>query len=153
MNDQPNTIERANTDDAAEVKQCVTAAYQHYIERIGKWPGPMLDDYDVRIQENEVYVIREHRQIIGVLVLILSAARFLLDNIAVLPDRQGRGYGRHLMEFAEYRAREKGYTSIELYTHEAMVENITMYKKWDYLEIYRTTEQGYERIYMRKKII
>jgi len=147
-----DSIRLARISEAGEVRECVLAAYRHYIERIGKLPGPMRDDYDRRIREDEVYVITEDDKIIGVLVLILSVERFLLDNVAVLPDYQGKGLGRSLMDFAESRAKEKGYLSVELYTNEAMVENIAMYKKWDYLEIYRTTEQGYERIYMRKNL-
>ena len=44
---------RAGADDAAGVAECVRAAYSHYIERIGRPPGSMLDDYD--------QVVRDHR--------------------------------------------------------------------------------------------
>jgi hypothetical protein len=32
-------------DDVEAVAACVGDAYRHYIERIGKPPGPMLEDY------------------------------------------------------------------------------------------------------------
>ena len=52
---------------------------------------------------------------------------FLLDNIAVRPDRQGRGYGRQLLNFAEAEAIRQGWNAITLYTHVLMVENIAIY--------------------------
>ena len=39
------SLRAATAADAGAVKACVVAAYSHYIERMGKPPGPMLDDY------------------------------------------------------------------------------------------------------------
>ena len=66
----------------------------------------------------------ESGQIIGVLVLVANEEMMLLDNVAVHPDRQGLGLGRQLMAFAENEAAKQGYSSLELYTHESMTENI-----------------------------
>ena len=76
----------------------------------------------------------------------------LLDNVAVHPDRQGEGLGRQLMEFAENEARKQGYSSLELYTHESMTENIGLYEYLGYTETDRRTESGYRRVYMRKNL-
>ena len=38
-------IRIARHHDAPVVRDVVHAAYAHYIARIGKPPGPMLDDY------------------------------------------------------------------------------------------------------------
>jgi hypothetical protein len=37
--------------DAPEIAACVNAAYRHYVERIGKPPGPMTEDYAKVIRE------------------------------------------------------------------------------------------------------
>jgi hypothetical protein len=37
-------IRRATLDDLAAVEEIVRGAYSHYIARIGRPPGPMLDD-------------------------------------------------------------------------------------------------------------
>ena len=50
------TLRPANTADAAAVAACVCEAYVHYIERIGRRPGPMLQDYAEVIAESSVYV-------------------------------------------------------------------------------------------------
>lgn len=47
-------IRKANLFDASAIQKCVDAAYGHYITRIGKPPGPMLDDYTEVIQHHEV---------------------------------------------------------------------------------------------------
>ena len=38
-------IRRAETGDRAAIESIVREAYAVYIDRIGKPPGPMLDDY------------------------------------------------------------------------------------------------------------
>ena len=89
---------------------------------------------------------------IGVLVLIYNEEMMLLDNVAVHPDRRGQGLGRQLMEFAENEAAKQGYSSLELYTHESMAENIGLYESLGYVETDRRTESGYRRVYMRKDL-
>ena len=80
--------------DAARIAAIVTAAYTSYIARMGKKPGPMLDDYGARILAEQVWVLEDFSEIRGVLVLENTPAQFLLDNIAVAPEFHGTGYGR-----------------------------------------------------------
>ena len=144
-------IERALPGDAESMRNCVRAAYAHYVERIGKEPGPMVDDYATRIADDEAYVVRDGNVVAGVLVIIEEPERVLLDNVAVDPAYSGQGLGRRLVEFAEQRAQELGYHDIELYTHEMMTENIEMYRRWGYRITRRIREKGFDRIYMKKK--
>jgi GNAT superfamily N-acetyltransferase len=41
-------------------------------------------------------------------VLIPETGTMLLDNVAVSPNAQGKGYGRRLIAFAEEEARRQG---------------------------------------------
>lgn len=143
-------IRPAQLEDATAVTACVAAAYNHYVPRIGKPPGPMLNDYVEVIRQHRVFVITDERDIIGVLVLIEKEQSFLLDNVAVHPDYQGRGLGRKLIELAAAEALRLGFSSIILYTNVQMTENINLYKKLGFVETERKQEQGYERVYMRK---
>ncbi|MCH7944368.1 MAG: GNAT family N-acetyltransferase, partial [Proteobacteria bacterium] len=79
-------IRRARATDAAAVAACVTAAYVMYVERMGKKPGPMLDDYAEIIGRHRVFVLDRPPGIIGVLVLNRQAGGLLLENVAVHPD-------------------------------------------------------------------
>src|SRR3954464_4775201 len=105
-------IRRARPGDQAVVEAIVAAAYTSYIERIGKPPGPMLDDYGALIAEGAVSVFQAgDNAIAAILVLLAKPDHLLLDNIAVLPDRQGQGLGRQLIDFAEAEARRHGYAA------------------------------------------
>jgi N-acetylglutamate synthase-like GNAT family acetyltransferase len=94
-------IRVATIGDCRTVEALVEAAYAPYVPRIGRKPGPMLDDYPRLIQESRVYVLVVEEIIFGILVLVPQAGSMLLDNVAVSPEAQGRGYGRMLLKFAE----------------------------------------------------
>ena len=145
-------IIEALMSDVLAIQSCVKSAYQHYVDRIGKEPGPMIDDYHARVSQNDAFVIKDEDRVIGVLVLILDHQRCLLDNVAVDPQYAGNGLGKKLVEFAERFAKERKYQEIELYTHELMDENIEMYQKWGYRVVRKVSECGFNRIYMAKKL-
>jgi GNAT superfamily N-acetyltransferase len=145
-------IRAAGNGDASAVGAVVDAAYQHYIPRIGKPPGPMLDDYKRRIADGQTWVLEDAGHIVGILVLEETQAGFLLDNIAVLPAYQGKGHGRVLMEFAEAEARRRGFRQIQLYTHALMIENIALYCRVGFVETHRVSEKGFDRVYMTKQL-
>jgi ribosomal protein S18 acetylase RimI-like enzyme len=130
----------------------VDQAYRHYIARMGKPPGPMLDDYAARVLEGVVWVLEKGAAIAGIIVLLPMADYLLLDNVAVSPSRQGLGLGRQLLAFAEAEALQRGYHEIRLYTHQTMVENQRLYASIGYEETGRGTEAGYDRVFMRKQL-
>ena len=142
----------AAASDAAGISDCVRAAYTQYIERIGTPPGPMLDDYAQVVRDHRAWVIDDGGRVVGVLVLMDKEDGLLLDNVAVLPERQGEGIGRRLIEHAESEARRLGHRHLDLYTHERMTENIAMYGRIGYEEVERRTERGFPRVYMRKRL-
>jgi len=145
-------IRAAAVDEAEAVRVIVDAAYRPYIPRIGKPPGPMLDDYAARIANDQVWVILADAGIVGVIVLEETGDAFLLDNIAIAPDQQGKGYGRLLLEFAEAQAVDRGWGEVKLYTNALMTENISLYRRIGYVETARVTERGFDRVYMMKRL-
>lgn len=145
-------IRSAVCGEAEIVRSIVHAAYQHYIARIGKPPGPMLDDYAQRIADGQAWVLEDDGHVVGILVLEETPDGFLLDNIAVLPEVNGKGHGRALMEFAEAEATRRGYREIKLYTHVMMTENIALYSRIGFVETHRIREKGFDRVYMTKRL-
>jgi ribosomal protein S18 acetylase RimI-like enzyme len=146
-------IRAATAADVPAVAEIVDQAYRHYIARIGKLPGPMLDDYAARVSEGVVWVLEEGAVIAAIIVLLSAPNYLLLDNIAVSPARQALGFGRRLLAFAETEALRRGYREIRLYTHQTMVENQRPYTSIGYEETGRGTEAGYARVFMRKQLI
>src|ERR1700756_3972477 len=146
-------IRAATAADVPAIANIVDQAYRHYIARMDKSPGPMLDDYAARVSEGAVWVLEEAGVIAAIIVLLPAVNYLLLDNIAVSPARQGLGLGRRLLAFAEAEALRRGYSEIRLYTHQTMVENQRLYTSIGYEETGRGSEAGYDRVFMRKPLI
>jgi len=142
----------AGPGDRRAIAAIVDAAYGPYVARMGQKPGPMLDDYAGLISDGRVTVLVADDAVVGLVVLIPEADAMLLDNVAVAPGAHGRGFGRMLIACAEETARRSGYTTIRLYTHEVMVENVRLYGRLGYVETGRREERGYRRIYMEKAL-
>jgi len=145
-------IRRATLLDLKHVEIVLHAAYSGYITRIGREPEPMLDDYASLIGRGLVHVL-DDGGFVGVVVLVPEPGTMLLDNVAVDPASQGKGYGRLLLEFAEQEARRQGFGVIRLYTNVLMTENIALYSRLGYVEMHRAEEKGYSRIYMEKHLL
>ena len=145
-------IRLAQPADRATVEAIVAEAYSVYIERIGKPPGPMLDDYVKLIDAGAVSVLDIDGAIAAIIVLLPKPDHLLLDNVAVHPDRQGQGLGRRLIAFAESAARRLGYSELRLYTHAMMTENIALYTRLGFRETGRGREAGYDRVFMTKRL-
>ncbi|MCH4870212.1 GNAT family N-acetyltransferase [Pseudomonas sp. TMW22089] len=145
-------IRRAGQGDAEAIAALVNQAYEPYIRRIGKKPGPMLDDYRQVVADTHTFVLEEGADLLGVLVMSLEDTGLLLINIAVQPRYKGKGIGKILMAFCERHALRNGCDAIRLYTHELMTENIAIYKKLGYQETRRATENGFARVFMRKAL-
>ncbi len=148
-------IRKARPNDLPAIERIVVEAYSPYVARIGRKPGPMLDDYAGRIAAGEVEVV-EGREGPGgldaILVLVPEKGALLLDNVAVADAARGQGLGGALIDHAEARARELGLPEVRLYTHELMTENQAIYAKRGYVETHRAEENGLRRVFMAKAL-
>ena len=148
--------------DRDRVANVANAAYALYLERMDKKPAPMTENYAERIAEGSVFVLetkpdwadteRKEPSIEGFIVLLPEKDALLLDNVAVTPAAQGRGYGKMLIAFAERRAREAGFRRISLYTNEVMTENLRLYPHLGYAETHRAEAKGFNRIFFSKEL-
>lgn len=142
----------ATSHDVAAIEAIVQTAYSPYIARIGRKPGPMLEDYPQLVQAGGVHVLENAGRVQGFIILLPTDSALLLDNLAVAPEAQGLGFGRWLMDFAEQQALDAGFAAIRLYTNEAMTENITLYTRRGYVETHRAEANGLRRVYMTKHL-
>ncbi len=146
------SLRPAKPEDAPVVDHLVRASYSKYVERIGKEPAPMLEDYAALIRAGEVWVLAEGGEVLGVLVMRPAEDYLFVGNVAVAPGHQGRGLGRELMAFAEEWAEGAGLAEIRLYTNERMWENLAIYQKLGFEETGRKFDGGYQRVFMRKRL-
>jgi len=147
-------IRAARDADLAVVEDIVRRAYEPYVERIGRRPAPMDDDYAAAIAQGRVFVAEERVDagVLGLLVLTPAGDHLLVENVAVDPDRQGKGLGRALLARAETMARREGLPALRLYTNAAMHENIALYSSLGWQETGREAVNGFERVFFLKPL-
>lgn len=145
-------IRSAKFADCDTVRRIAHAAYAFYLPRMDREPAPLLEDYEARADEGAVFVLEVGSKIVGFVVLVLKDGAMLLDNLAVAPGAQGRGYGRMLVEFAENQALAAGATELRLYTNVVMRENLALYAHLGFIETHRAEENDYRRVFMSQKL-
>jgi GNAT superfamily N-acetyltransferase len=145
-------IREASASDADTVKACVVAAFEMYIERIGKPPAPMLLDFPAEIGARHVWLAELGGQVVGVLVQYETQQGFYIDTVAVNSHLQGTGVGKALLQFAEQEALRRDYDSIYLCTNVKMTENQIFYPRIGFVEYERKFDEGYDRIFYRKQL-
>ncbi|MFH0132919.1 GNAT family N-acetyltransferase [Variovorax sp. VaC1] len=150
------TLRRADAADADAVAACAIEAFRTYIPRLGLTPTPMAKDYGAAIANAQVWVAtqqhQQQQQVVAALVLDTTDEGFLIDVIAVLPQHQGTGVGRALLELAEREARRQGHDSIYLFTNEKMTENRALYERIGYVEYKRLVLEQRTRVFLRKRL-
>ncbi len=144
-------IRLAESADQTAVEAIVKAAYDPWVPVIGVEPLPMVADYARLIAQGRVHVL-ENGEPDAVIVLVAEPDALLVENVAVRPDRQGRGLGRRLMAFAEFRARSLGLPALRLCTNEKMISNIGLYESLGYRETGRDVVDGARTVHMRKDL-
>jgi ribosomal protein S18 acetylase RimI-like enzyme len=146
------SLRAATAADVPRLSDLVDAAYRGYVERLGGPPRPMTDDYAEVVRTHTVVVGESDGEILGLIVLGVDDEGFFVDNVAVDPAHQGAGVGRTLLEHAESAARDAGFDSIYLYTHERLVENLALYSRIGYAEYDRRPHGGAVIVYLRKQL-
>jgi len=136
--------------DAPRLNELVQAAYGHYVERLGGPPRPMTDNYAEVVRDHSVVVAERGGEIVGLIVLAVGDEGLAVDNVAVDPAHQGSGVGRVLLARAEAEAKDAGFDSLYLYTHERMTENLALYSRIGYVEYDRRPVGGGNLVYLRK---
>ncbi|SRR6266516_348570 len=145
-------IRPARAEEAESIRSLVRAAYALYVPRVGREPSPMTDDYAAQIAAGIVWAIVDEGELAGVIVLEDTPEALQVANIAVRPERQGRGLGRRLLAFADDEARRRGYLAVILYTNIHMAENLARYPALGYVEVGRGNEHGFDRVFFRKEL-
>jgi ribosomal protein S18 acetylase RimI-like enzyme len=152
MVDEPSSLRRAQPEDGDAVAEITDAAYTKYLPLLGRPPQPMTADHRTMIQNDEVWLLEQGGEPIGVLELIGEPDCLLIYSVAILPEHQRRGHGRRLLDWAEREARRKGMRRVRLYTNTLMTENIALYRRLGYQEAGREPYLGSTILHMSKEI-
>lgn len=148
-----DSIRKAVAGDAPAIRDCAALAYARYVPLIGRKPAPMLADFPAQIAAGDVQVAVDGAgALLGFIVFRPEGGHMLLENVAVMPGAAGRGIGKALIARCEATARQLGLDSVQLYTNEKMVENLSIYPRLGYAETDRRTEDGFNRVYFQKPL-
>jgi GNAT superfamily N-acetyltransferase len=143
---------RAAPNDAATIRALTRAAYAKWIPVIGREPMPMAADYEVAVREHLIDLLISAGEVVGLVEMKPLADHLLIENVAVTPAMQGKGYGRALMARAEQIAVELGRFSIRLYTHHKYEENIRLYTSLGYAVDGREDIADGFKVHMSKRL-
>lgn len=146
-------IRLAITEDLIIIRTLVDAAYQQWFACTGRVPGPLQDDYAQCLADAQLWVLEIDDEIVGLVVLVAQPDHLLLENVAVRPDAQGKGYGRQLIAFADQEAVRRGFSALHLCTNVLMTENVALYQHLGFTEVERICGAGYERICLSKRVM
>ena len=145
-------LRQATLDDVSAIKALVDAAYRDYAPLLGRTPMPMLVDFAAAFADHDIWLLEAGSRLAGVLELIERTDHLWIDNVAIDPASQGRGFGRRLLRFADDEARRRGLPAIGLLTNERYTANIAMYERYGYRETHREPHLGTDLIHFRKAL-
>ena len=127
------TIRRAAPADAAAIRQLTREAYAKWVPVIGREPKPMGADYEAAVSSHRFDLLYADDVLAGLIETIDEGDQLLIENVAVAPGFQGRGFGQRLMAEAEDIAAALGRERIRLYTNQRFAENVQLYLKLGYV--------------------
>ena len=147
-----DSIRPAVAADLPAIAALVERAYAPYVARIGRRPAPMDADFAAHVADGEAFVLEIDGALAGLIVWRVETDHGFVDNVAVDPARQGRGVGRRLLARVEADAKRRGLAELRLYTNAKMTENLTLYPKLGWTETERRVEDGFDRVFFRKRL-
>jgi len=149
----PSLILRsAEEADIQEVQDIAETAYQKYVERIGRPPGPMYADYAEELRKGHLFVLSQSGAILGFAVFCVDNDEIFIDNLAIRPEHQSKGVGALFLRALENWGRDKLIYRVRLFTHALMHENVSNYQVSGFQIYARIMEKGFDRVYMQKCI-
>ena len=145
-------IRPAVAADATRIRALTRAAYAKWVPLIGREPLPMQADYERALREHPIDLLIVGGALAGLIETIVHPDHLWIENVAVAPERQGRGYGRLLFAHAERRAAEAGRAKIRLQTNAAFAANLALYAKVGYAIDRTEPFRGGMAVHMSKRI-
>ena len=150
----PMTTELRPADplEADAIRDLVRAAYAKWMPVIGREPRPMQVDYRNAVHQHQFDALVADGRIVGVIETELRGDHVWIENVAVLPESQGKGLGRRLLAHAERKAIEAGCLEVRLLTNGAFAANLSLYGSLGYIVDRQEDFMNGTAVYMSKKL-
>ena len=118
--------------DAPAIRDLTRRAYAKWADVIGREPLPMTVDYAEAVLRHRFDLLYAGGTLAALIETIARADHLLIENVAVAPAFQRRGFGRRLIAHAEAVAAASGLREIRLYTNPSFAGNVALYLKLGY---------------------
>jgi len=126
------TIRIATLTDADAATALTRAAYAKWVPLIGREPLPMKADHAAHIRDHRADLLLVGDEVAALVEIIQRHDDLLIENVAVAPLFQKRGYGRRMVAHAERLAVEASVEAVRLYTNAKFEDNIRLYVSLGY---------------------
>ena len=143
---------RATLEDADAVRLLTRAAYAKWVPAIGREPLPMKADYEVAVREHLVDLLEVDRTLAALIEMIPESEWLLIENLAVAPAFQRRGYARVLLERAQETAFALGLQGLQLFTNSLFESNVDLYLRHGFSIDREEPFMGGVTVYMSKSL-
>ncbi len=80
----------------------------------------MSADYDAAVRNHRIDLLHVDGELAAIIEMVPGDDHLLIENIAVSPRFQNKGWGRKLLAHAEQVAASLGHSVIELYTNKCL---------------------------------
>jgi GNAT superfamily N-acetyltransferase len=150
---QKQSFRRATSADASTVREITRAAYTKWVAVIGREPRPMTANYEQAVIDHVIDLLEEDGRPIALIELIPEPSHLLIENVAVLPDWQGRGIGTVLLGHAETVARSLQLNEMRLYSNALFLTNISFYAHRGFSEFLREQHAKWGGVVHMKKSV
>ena len=145
-------LRQAAAVDAPAIRELTREAYAKWVAVIGREPKPMTANYSDAVQKHRFDLLYLGGRLTALVETIPQADHLLVENLAVLPSFQRRGFGRRLMDHAEKLAASSGFNEIRLYTNKAFAGNVRLYSELGYRVVREEEFKGGVAVHMSKTI-
>ena len=133
MSDQAVRVCRAGCNDAPAIALVLQAAFAEYeclyTRAAFAATTPPTEEIVRRLGEGPTWIALLHRTVVGTVSAVLRGEALYVRSMAVVPEVQGRGVGRLLLERVEGYAGECGFPRLELSTTPFLTTAIALYKR------------------------
>jgi GNAT superfamily N-acetyltransferase len=146
------TIRIATRDDVEAVTALTRSAYSKWMPLLGREPLPMRADHAVHIRNHRADLLFVGQDLVALVETIQRNEDVLIENVAVDPGFQKRGYGRRMVAHAEQLATTAGLGIVRLYTNAMFEENLRFYASLGYEIERKEALNGGVAIHMLKSI-
>lgn len=142
----------ATAADADAIRALTRDAYARWVPVIGREPLPMRADYAAAVREHRIDLLRLGGELVALIEMVPQPDHLLIENVAVAPGFQGKGFGRRLLAHAEQVAASLGHGEIRLYTNKSFAGNLRLYQALGYRVDREEAFMGGLTVYMSKRL-